>query len=406
MRILVLVLISINFGTSLIFSPSFASVDLPNDMLKRLENAQTVEEVEAILQEFIESKVYKDACRELYKELEKHQGAEPREELEKALPVVQNYYRLACDATAKYWKELQPMKLNAECNQIILEFDEYNNKFFDLQKEAELKVLEIGQKEAEDWLNNSEVHYSREMRAEKDSEFRGWCVPYHNDCANMKNELRNLSNEYDQMKDETFEKDLLLHDYNRLKHRINLMCDFANRYTDAYPDLVYSLESICGKGTIEKNGQCVPDPNYQRTLDNTSETKSKFRGGCLIATATYGSELSTQVQQLRELRDNSLLQTKSGTTFMAGFNQFYYSFSPTISDWERQSPIFKETVKITITPLIMSFLVLNYVEMDSEVEVLGFGISLILLNVGMYFVAPAIVIWKLRILDRFFNEIR
>ena len=32
-------------------------------------------------------------------------------------------------------------------------------------------------------------------------------------------------------------------------------------------------------------------------------------GGCLIATATYGSEMSQQVQQLRELRDNQLLQT-------------------------------------------------------------------------------------------------
>ena len=72
--------------------------------------------------------------------------------------------------------------------------------------------------------------------------------------------------------------------------------------------------------------------------------------GCLIATATYGSELAPQVQQLRELRDNSLLQTASGTSFMSGFNQFYYSFSPTIADWERESPVFKEAIKLAITP--------------------------------------------------------
>ncbi len=115
-------------------------------------------------------------------------------------------------------------------------------------------------------------------------------------------------------------------------------------------------------------------------------------GGCLIATATYGSELAPQVQQLRELRDNKLLQTESGSAFMESFNNFYYSFSPTIADFERENPVFREAVKIAITPMISSLSILNYVDMDSEAEVMGYGISLILLNVGMYFVAPAIVI--------------
>jgi len=111
-------------------------------------------------------------------------------------------------------------------------------------------------------------------------------------------------------------------------------------------------------------------------------------GGCLIATATFDSELAPQVQQLRELRDNTLLQTESGSIFMTGFNKFYYSFSPTIADWERQNPAFKEAVKVAITPLLTSLSILNYVDMDSEAEVLGYGISLILLNVGMYLAAP------------------
>ena len=114
-------------------------------------------------------------------------------------------------------------------------------------------------------------------------------------------------------------------------------------------------------------------------------------GGCLIATATYGSELAPQVQQLRELRDNKLLQTESGSAFMAGFNDFYYSFSPEIADFERENPVFKDTVKLAITPMISSLSILNHVNMDSEDEVLGYGISLILLNVGMYIAAPTIV---------------
>ncbi len=68
-------------------------------------------------------------------------------------------------------------------------------------------------------------------------------------------------------------------------------------------------------------------------------------GGCLIATATYGSELAPQVQMLREIRDNQLMNTESGSAFMTTFNQIYYSFSPTIADMERESPVFKEIVK-------------------------------------------------------------
>jgi len=119
-------------------------------------------------------------------------------------------------------------------------------------------------------------------------------------------------------------------------------------------------------------------------------------GGCLIATAAYGSELAPQIQQLRELRDNNLLQTQSGTKFVESFNNFYYFFSPAIADYERENPYFKEGVKIAITPMILSLSILNHVEMDSEVNVLGYGISMILLNVGMYIGVPVAVVLGIR----------
>jgi len=140
----------------------------------------------------------------------------------------------------------------------------------------------------------------------------------------------------------------------------------------------------CGVGTKLINGVC-----------KVVETSSGG-GGCLIATAAYGSEMAPQVQMLREIRDNSLLQTQSGQSFMQGFNQFYYSFSPTIADYERQNPVFKEAVKLIITPLLASLSLLNYVDLDSEESVLGYGIGIILMNIGMYFVAPAIVIFRIK----------
>ena len=119
-------------------------------------------------------------------------------------------------------------------------------------------------------------------------------------------------------------------------------------------------------------------------------------GGCLIATAAFGSEMAPQVQFLRELRDNTVLQTESGASFMSGFNQFYYLFSPAIADYERENPLFKEVVKITLTPLLTSLTLLQYADIDSESEMLGYGIGVILLNIGMYFVAPAVIIMKVR----------
>ncbi len=171
--------------------------------------------------------------------------------------------------------------------------------------------------------------------------------------------------------------------------------------------LVYDTEKFYifsySNGVDEFDSQL---PNFIETVNSfeiVSKDLSGFLfeepeegGGCLIATATFGSELAPQVQQLRELRDNTILSTESGIAFMAGFNQLYYSFSPTIADLEREHPVFKQVVKLSITPMLSTLSILNYAEIDSEQEMLSFGIGIILMNVGMYFVAPTIIIYKIR----------
>jgi len=127
-----------------------------------------------------------------------------------------------------------------------------------------------------------------------------------------------------------------------------------------------------------------------------TNTAKDVIGGCLIATATYGTEMAPQVQLLREIRDNKLLQTESGISFMKTFNEFYYSFSPFIADYERENSHFKEIVKLVITPMITSLSILNYVDMDSEIDVLGYGIGLVLLNIGMYVGIPITLIVGIR----------
>ncbi|MGY5151333.1 MAG: peptidylprolyl isomerase [Candidatus Nitrosopumilus sp. bin_6a] len=168
-----------------------------------------------------------------------------------------------------------------------------------------------------------------------------------------------------------------------VKFREIMIFDTEKVYTFAYSNGVNEFDSQL--------------PRFEETIDSFEIlSQNKEGGGCLIATATYGSELAPQVQQLREIRDNLILSTKSGTAFMSGFNQFYYSFSPMIADLERENPLFKEAVKVTLTPLLTSLSILNYVDVNSEESVLGYGISLIILNIGMYFVAPTIIIYKIR----------
>ncbi|MDC8438062.1 MAG: fibronectin type III domain-containing protein, partial [Candidatus Nitrosotenuis sp.] len=139
--------------------------------------------------------------------------------------------------------------------------------------------------------------------------------------------------------------------------------------------------SQCGPGTHLEDGMCVLDEKG---------------GGCLIATAAYGTEMAPQVQMLREIRDNVLFGTSSGTAFMTGFNSFYYSFSPSVANLERQNSVFKEAIRVALTPMLSTLSILNYVDIDSEYEMLGYGMGLILLNAGMYLGVPAFAIVAIR----------
>ena len=79
---------------------------------------------------------------------------------------------------------------------------------------------------------------------------------------------------------------------------------------------------------------------------------------------------------------------------MNTFNNIYYSFSPIIADYERENPLFKEAVKLAITPMISTLSLME--NANSESEVLGIGISVIALNLGMYLGIPAIVVVGIR----------
>jgi len=182
-------------------------------------------------------------------------------------------------------------------------------------------------------------------------------------------------------------------------HMINWMITEGQQYSSSllYVPLADKVVKLGQDGLqkVKYDGELLWDPNAVSTA-STQEVKqetvnSEVGGGCLIATATYGSEFAPQVQQLREIRDNQLMNTESGSAFMSGFNELYYTFSPTIADMERESPMFKEAVKLGLTPMLSTLTIMESAETESEV--LGLGLSVIALNLGMYIAAPAMMFY-------------
>ena len=147
--------------------------------------------------------------------------------------------------------------------------------------------------------------------------------------------------------------------------------------------------TIVGETVAEKSsetGQLI----VEKGTEGIEEIQEKG-GGCLIATAAYGTELAPQIQFLREIRDKTVMNTNSGIIFMSQFNQIYYSFSPFVADLERENPILQETVRIFITPMISTLNIMTLVEDGNETQVLFLGSFVIALNLVLYVGVPAMI---------------
>jgi len=84
-------------------------------------------------------------------------------------------------------------------------------------------------------------------------------------------------------------------------------------------------------------------------LNSTAEAAPSH---CLIATATYGSELSPEVQLLRNFRDNSLAKSHLGSSFLIIFNAWYYSFSPIVAQYLRTHAVPRDIMRVFLYPSI------------------------------------------------------
>jgi len=122
-----------------------------------------------------------------------------------------------------------------------------------------------------------------------------------------------------------------------------------------------------------------------------SGNQNQTQSGCLIATAAFGSELAPQVQQLRLFRDGIALKTSAGSSFMNVFNAWYYSFSPSVADYERQTPWLQSAVRTLVYPLLgilaLSTSVYDSLAFQSELGIVAAGMTASSL-VGLIYFAP------------------
>jgi peptide/nickel transport system substrate-binding protein len=126
--------------------------------------------------------------------------------------------------------------------------------------------------------------------------------------------------------------------------------DYSTKYTFSNAGTVTLTAANInggGQGAIASINLIV----QQGSNSSTPQTQQQQPSGCLIATAAFGSELTPQVQFLRNFRDQYILSTASGSAFMNAFNSIYYSFSPQVADYERGQPWLRTAVKGALYPL-------------------------------------------------------
>ncbi len=104
-----------------------------------------------------------------------------------------------------------------------------------------------------------------------------------------------------------------------------------------------------GTGTITVTGTSGTKTRYAYATLTISPTAGR---PCIIATATYGSEMAPEVYFLRLFRDRSIQTTFAGNQFMNVFNAWYYSFSPAVAQQVKSNLVLRNISKAVIYPLL------------------------------------------------------
>jgi M6 family metalloprotease-like protein len=99
-------------------------------------------------------------------------------------------------------------------------------------------------------------------------------------------------------------------------------------------------------------GAVAPPQTVLKPERYTAVYKELSAFPCIIATVTFGSEATPEVQFLRSFRDHLVLSTHAGSAFMNAFNLWYYSFSPQVADFIVVHDAVRSPLRAVLYPLL------------------------------------------------------
>ncbi len=173
--------------------------------------------------------------------------------------------------------------------------------------------------------------------------------------------------------------------------------EFTNRFTiDSKSDEIQVRAHCTIHGWSNWESAVLPSPTpTPAPTPVPSPTPTEENGRCIIATTTYGSELSPEVQFLRSFRNKYVLNTFAGKNFMTVFNAWYYSFSPGVASSISANNVLRGIMKILLYPLIgilhITATTYSLFDLFSEFAILISGLVASSL-IGVIYIAPLALI--------------
>ena len=153
---------------------------------------------------------------------------------------------------------------------------------------------------------------------------------------------------------------------------------------------------IAGEAWATINGASAQVAHTEIREANFPSAQGQSR--CLIATATYGSEATPQVQFLREFRDTKIDRTFAGASFMPVFNAWYYSFSPLVANQIQLNSNLQSVMRGILSPVLLilraSATIFDLLSPQPEIATLLAGLLASGLIGLSYFSVPTLLIQR------------